>query len=102
MSLKRTFVLLGTITILMLACWAWLPRPYYRYGGGRVWLEGHPNACWNGLLRVPVFQFRVPPFTRSRHWRPTPEQVKAAALESCPDLSDQEILEIVRVCVPCE
>jgi len=71
--------------------------------GGRVWLEEHREACWNGLLRAPVFQFQVPPFTRARYWRPAPEQVREALkLESNLNLSEEEISRIIRCCVSCD
>ena len=101
MNAKRTLLLLGAIAVLAgMAYVAWYPRSYYRYGGGRVWLENDPNAVWNGLLRAPVFQFRVPPFTRPGSWKPTLEQVRGALKGS--DLSEDEIARIIRSCVSCD
>ena len=79
------------------------PRPYYRYGGGRVWLEDNPEALWNGLLRPPVFQFKVPPFVRSGSWKPTPEQVREELrFQTNLNLGEKEISNILRSCVSCD
>jgi len=95
--------LLGVVAAIVLTGWALRPRQYYRYGGGRVWLEDNPNACWNGLLRAPVFQFEAPPFKRARSWKPTPQQIREELRSSTNlDLSEQEITQIIRSCVSCE
>src|SRR6266478_3761148 len=101
MNPKRILFLLAAITVLLGAAYAWYPRPYYRYGGGRVWIENNPNAVWNGLLPAPVFQFRVPPFTYPRSWKHTVGQVREA-LRSSPNLSEDEIVRIIWSCVSCD
>jgi hypothetical protein len=62
-------------------------------------LEDNPNAVWNGLLRAPVVQFRVPPLKRPRSWKPTPEQVRSALKDS--NLSEDEIASVIRACISC-
>jgi hypothetical protein len=106
-SRKRTLILIiGAIAIAALATLAygaWYPRPYYRYGGGRVWLEEHPDACWNGLLRAPVFQFRVPPFRSARRWQPSEEQIREELRHQANlNLSEEEISRIIQCCVSCD
>lgn len=101
MNAKTVLLMLGLVGLIVAACVAWYPRPYYRYGGGRVWLVNSPHAVWNGLLRPPVLQFRVPPFTRAQSWVPSPEQIRKA-LRSYPDLTEDEVARIIRSCVPVE
>src|SRR5260221_12194408 len=106
MNAKRTMLLLGMIAGAAIAVALYVafdPRPYYRYGNGRVWLENNPNAVWSGLLSSPVFQFRVPLFAGARNWKPTAEQVREALRPSTNlQLSEEEISLIIRSCVSCE
>src|SRR5260221_5517411 len=104
MSAKRLLLLMmSVIATAAIGVWAyvtWYRRPYYRYGGGHIWLEDHPTVCWNGLLRAPVFQFKVPPFADAHSWRPTPEQVREELrFQTNLSLSEQDISQIIRSCV---
>jgi hypothetical protein len=78
-----------------------LPRRYYRYGNGMVYLVDNPNACWNGLWRGPVLEFEVPLFARADAWAPSPDKIRNKLARSYPDLSKEQITQVVRSCVPC-
>ena len=103
-NIQVAIVALILVAAATVAYVVWYPRPYYRYGEGHVWLtyQGGPNACWNGLLRAPVFEFKVPPFTFARYWRPSPEQIRSKLEHQTNlNLSENQILYIIHSCVSC-
>ena len=104
MTTKRTFLIVGLITMTVLAVLAtlhFIPRQYYRYHAGRVYLVEDPNVWWNGLGKAPTLQFTVPLFADARSWRPAPAQVRRELSRFHANLTEQEITVIIRACVPC-
>jgi hypothetical protein len=78
-----------------------VPRQYYRYQGGHVYLARDPDCCWNGLRGSPTLQFAVPLFADAKSWSPTPEQIRKELRRSDPGLSESEIGSILQSCVAC-
>lgn len=78
-----------------------LPRQYYRYHAGRVYLVQDPNVCWNGLWKAPTLQFAVPLFADAKSWTPAPEQIRRELQRFDAGLSESEISRIIQSCVAC-
>ena len=92
----------GAMILIGFAVLHFLPRHYYRYAGGTVYLVDNPNTVWNGLRgQGPLLQFEVPLFAHADLWNPSPEQIRRELVKSNPDLSEEQISRIIQCCVPC-
>lgn len=91
----------GVIALLTSVTVHFLPRQYYRYHAGSVYLVDNPTVCWNGLWKAPTLEFSVPLFANARTWTPAPEQVRQQLSQFHESLTEQEVAGIIQACVPC-
>jgi hypothetical protein len=89
----------GVTFVVVIATVRFLPRQYYRYHAGYVYLVHDPNTCWNGLGKAPTLQFAVPLFADAKSWTPAPEHIRKELRRFDADLSELEVSRIIQSCV---